>query len=300
MKIRQALLILIIIFLFAAALPVKIGKKVVAHQIVSSFHNLLKPLPSPSPSPSPSPLPPPSPSPSPSPSPLTFAEMQQLYGPCTITPTLMYHHIQDSETAKAANQSSLTVFPDVFQRQMQYLADHGYQPVTTQDLVNFFDAAVAPPTKSVLLTFDDAYGDFYTTAYPILRAFGFRTTVFVPTGLVNNPGYLSWDQVNEMKGSGLVSFGNHTWSHKNMFDDRETDTNEIVTADTQLTERGLNSPKVFAFPFGPASGLAQQILSEQGYSLAFTTVPGGILCRQQRLGLPRIRIGNADLSAYGF
>ena len=72
--------------------------------------------------------------------------------------------------------------------------------------------------------------------------------MFVPTGLVNNPGYLTWDQILSMNGS--ILFANHTWSHKNVEVSAATMQNEISTADTQLADHGLNNPKVFAYPYG--------------------------------------------------
>jgi peptidoglycan/xylan/chitin deacetylase (PgdA/CDA1 family) len=77
------------------------------------------------------------------------------------------------------------------------------------------------------------------------------------------------------------------------------DTKEITTADLQLTERGLDSPKVFAYPNGTVGKNAAAVVSQGGYALAFTTQHGSTLCKGQRLVLPRIRIGNAKLSAYG-
>ncbi len=241
----------------------------------------------------------PSPTPTPTPRPLTFAEMNVLYGPCTYLPTLMYHHIQDMEDAKTKNQQNLTVDTTIFREQMQYLKDKGYQTLSMADLVNFFDSGVPIPKKSVLITFDDAYDDFYLNVLPILREFGFGATVFTPSGLVNNPGYLSWDQISEAQGANIF-FANHTWSHKSMKSDGSIDEKEISTADIQLTERGLNNPKVFAYPYGLTSSVAEEILSKYGYKAAFTTKHGSALCLTQRFTLPRIRIGNGPLSSYGF
>lgn len=240
----------------------------------------------------------PSPTPTPTPKPLTFAEMNSLYGPCVVLPVLMYHHIQSREAATANKQTNLTVYTDVFASQMQYLKGKGYSVVSMTDLVNFFDSGVPVPAKSVMITFDDGYSDFYSDAYPILSGLSFHATVFVPTGLVQNPGYLSWGQISSM--NSLVLFANHTWSHKNVASRSTPMEKEIGTADTQLTEHGLNSPKVFAYPYGPESSPAENYLNSLGYKAAFTTQIGNILCKKQRLALPRVRIGNGSLSNYGF
>ncbi|KKR39562.1 MAG: hypothetical protein UT72_C0006G0021, partial [Candidatus Woesebacteria bacterium GW2011_GWB1_40_101] len=65
-------------------------------------------------------------------------------------------------------------------------------------------------------------------------------------------------------------------------------------------ERGLGSPKVFAYPYGGVSSVAERVLLKYAYKLAFSTRYGSILCKKQRFELPRIRIGNSPLSSYGF
>jgi peptidoglycan/xylan/chitin deacetylase (PgdA/CDA1 family) len=251
-----------------------------------------------SPAPSAIPIATPSPTATPTPKPLTLAEMNSLYGPCVNLPTLMYHHVQSKENAVAKKQTGLTVDTDIFKNQMQYLSDRGYKTVTMSELIGFFDSGAGIPKKSVLLTFDDGYHDFYTDAYPILSNFGFSSTMFVPTGLVENPDYLTWNEISGMTTS--VLFANHTWSHKSVVTQEGVMEKEILTADTQLGDRGLNIPKTFAYPYGPDSLSAENYLQKLGYKLAFTTKPGSILCKAKRLDLPRIRVGNLPMASYGF
>lgn len=245
-----------------------------------------------------SPTPAPTPTPTPTPKPLTFAEMNQLYGPCTRLPVIFYHHIADPDIAKAGGFSGLNVVPATFRAQMEYLKSKGYTTVSPAALINFFDAGTPVPGKAILVTFDDGYADFMTGALPVLRELGFRATMFLPTGLVNNPGYLTWGQVQEAAGSGIY-FANHTWSHKSVAVSRAVDEREITTAETQLVEHGLDPNKVFAYPYGTTADYADDILTSNGFKLAFTTKPGSTQCAKQRLTLPRIRIGGSPLSGYG-
>ncbi len=241
----------------------------------------------------------PTPSPSPTPKPLTFSQRNELYGPCIYAPTLMYHHVEDLTQAGKEGHAGLSVAPEMFHSQMQYLHEKGYTPAGMSELLSFFDSGGGLGKKPVLLTFDDGYNDFYLNAYPVLKEFGFKATLFLPTGLVENPGYLSWKQVSEISGSGLVLFANHTWSHHNVAYSKDVVQKEILTADTQLTEHGVNFTKVFAYPYGLPSHGAEDYLTQLGYGAAFTTTHGSALCKKQRLILPRIRIGNSSLSAYG-
>lgn len=232
--------------------------------------------------------------------PLTFSQMNAQFGPCTYLPTFMYHHIEDTNEARKFGRAGLAVSPSIFEAQMSYLATRGYHTTNVQDLVSFFEKDTAISPKSVLLSFDDGYDDFYTIAYPILKKYNFKSILFLPTGLVGNPGYLTWSQIDEMNASGLVLFANHTWSHKSMSASKVEVDMEILTADRELSEHTLNNPKVFAYPYGTVSNDAQAKLQNLGYKVAFTTHSGSVLCKKQALILPRVRIGNAPLASYGF
>ncbi len=236
---------------------------------------------------------------SPQPKPLTFAEMNQIYGPCAYVPVLFYHHVQTPEAAVAENSLSLTVDVAVFQEQMNYLQSQGYHPITMQQLIDFFDLGASLPSKPVILTIDDAYDDVFTDVFPILNTLGFPGTVFVPTGLINTPGYLTWSQAEEMRNYRSILLANHTVNHRAMTGSSTNDFPEIANADTQLAEHNLNHPKVFAYPYGPSTTNAINHLKELGYLLAFTTNPGQTMCKGQRLALPRTRVGAGSLSIYG-
>jgi peptidoglycan/xylan/chitin deacetylase (PgdA/CDA1 family) len=240
------------------------------------------------------------PTPVPSPRPLTFADLNSMYGPCTNLPVLFYHHIQNMDVAKAAGQQNLTVATDIFISQMHYLKDHGYITLATNSLTDFFDKGVPVPQTGVILTFDDGYTDFYVNVVPILRELGFKAVLALPTGLVGNPGYLTWDEISQAASSG-VEVINHTWSHANLAtNNKDLVQREVVTAEEQLMQRGYNANKALVYPYGGYNDYAVSFLQSKGYTLAFTTVLGSTLCKQHRLTLPRIRIGNANLSAYGF
>lgn len=79
----------------------------------------------------------------------------------------------------------------------------------------------------VAVTFDDAYENFYTRAWPLLREAGIPATLFVPVGWIEGTegppltashglGPVSWSQLREMVASGLVHVGSHSWSHRDL------------------------------------------------------------------------------------
>lgn len=183
-----------------------------------------------------------SPSATPTPRPLTLAEMNAKYESCAVVPTLMYHHINSIEAAIAGNYQWMNVPPDVFQSQMEYLINRGYTAITSAQLISFFDQNIPLPAKPVLITFDDGYAELVENVFPQINSRGLKVVVFLPTGLMDNPNYLNWNQI--AAAGSAIEFGNHTWSHRNSFGTETQINSEIGTADSQLTQHGLNSSKI--------------------------------------------------------
>ncbi len=218
---------------------------------------------------------------------------------CVLLPVLTYHHIQGMKEAGLKKQLGLTVSVDNFQKQIDYLKKRGYETVLPSEINRFFRGEGELPKKGIMITIDDAYIDSFEFAWPILKERGYKAVVFAPTGLLDNPDYLSWRQAEEMNQSGTVYFGNHTWSHAAASEDADKMEKEIGLGENQLKEKGMDGEKVFAYPFGKVTKTAGKILLANGYSLAFTTRRGKVLCNGQRMNLPRIQIGNGPMSRYG-
>lgn len=103
-------------------------------------------------------------------------------GFCNITPVLMYHHIQPLAEAKTLGHAGLTVDRDWFDQQVKYLSDNKYQFISVGELINSLQSG-------------QILGKSVNYAYPILQKNGAKASLFIPTGLLQNPGYLTWNQV---------------------------------------------------------------------------------------------------------
>ncbi len=80
---------------------------------------------------------------------------------------------------------------------------------------------------SCLLTFDDGYKDNYFIAFPLLKQYKAKATIFINTASIgHDPEYLNWNQIREMYKSGLVDFELHSHRHAAVF----MDTKVIRTA----------------------------------------------------------------------
>ncbi len=237
----------------------------------------------------------PTPSLTPTPTPIPLPD-PKVYGPCINVPVLLYHHVQPKEEAEAKGQKNISVNSDVFAEQMKYIAQKGYKTIFPDELLAGLEKGSLG--KSVLITFDDGYADFYTYAYPELVKNNLKATVFLSTGLMSAPDYLTWAQIGEM--TSLVDFENHTWSHKNLGSASEDLAKyEIGTAKTQLEDRGLGPVTSFAYPYGTEGAAAKGVLKDLGIKTAFTTIPGNYQCARLPYSFRRTRIGNISLSAYG-
>ena len=69
--------------------------------------------------------------------------------------------------------------PGDFQAQMDWLAANHYHPITIADLRAYFQSGSALPSRPVVLTFDDGYADFYSTAFPILDGHHFKAVAYI-------------------------------------------------------------------------------------------------------------------------
>jgi peptidoglycan/xylan/chitin deacetylase (PgdA/CDA1 family) len=224
-----------------------------------------------------------------------------LTGFCLRVPVLMYHHIQPEAAAKELGQTSLTVDSDIFDQQMAYLVASGYTPVWVSELVNALLTHSQLPGKPVVVTLDDGYADNDIYALPILQKYGIKANLMLATGLVGgNPDMLSWDQVNQLKGSGLIYFTNHTWSHYAISNGpQDKIESEIDTAAQQIQDHTGQTVNIFTYPYGEFNNNAIQTLQRKGYIGAFSEIPGQYQCDSFIMTLHRTRIGNAPLSAYG-
>jgi tetratricopeptide (TPR) repeat protein len=90
-------------------------------------------------------------------------------------PILLYHGVVE-------HPRTLQVSASNFESQMAALARSGYQPITLTELARMLDGKLPFPRRPILITFDDARADSFAFGDPILEKYGFKATMFVPTG----------------------------------------------------------------------------------------------------------------------
>lgn len=182
-------------------------------------------------------------------------------------PILTYHYIADNPNPKDKARDNLSVTPDKFEAQMQYLAQNGYTPVTLDTLFGIFNSQASVPGKPVVLTFDDGYIDFYTNAFPVLRRFGFHAVSFIPTGLIGGGYYMNWNQIKEIASSGLITFEGHTVSHSYLPSLSYVAVLKELTDSKNIIQANTGYPVNFiSYPGGSTNGTVQAAAKQAGYA----------------------------------
>lgn len=185
-------------------------------------------------------------------------------------PILVYHNVQPAADGSKIHRAELTMTPEAFAAQMQYLKDHGIAVISLAALVDALSGKGTVPQPAVVLTFDDGRVNQYQYAFPVLKRFGYTATFFPFTHAIgHNARYFNWDQLLEMKNAGMT-IGSHTNLHVRVdrIHDPATWHLEVEQSRTVL-EQHLGSPiDFFSYPFGALAPAGDSAVRHAGYTAA--------------------------------
>ena len=199
-------------------------------------------------------------------------------------PVLNYHKVDTLNHA-------LSVSPEEFEEQMEYLYKNDYTTITPDKLMAYLKYGKPLPDKPIVITFDDGYLDNYTNAYPIMRKYGFTATIFIVTNLVGHDSrFMNWDQVREMQQNGIV-FGSHTVNHISLTSlTKEQIIDELNQSRDEIARQLGKPPKYFAYPTGTYNAAIEDMVRSVGYKAAFTIQYGQVGADSDLYALERIPI----------
>ena len=209
-------------------------------------------------------------------------------------PILMYHYVSAPPEGADNYRVGLSVTPEQFRAQMQYIQANGYHPVTLDQVLFALLQGKALPPRPVALTFDDGYADMYTNAFPILQEFGFVGTFFVVTGWIDeqNPAYLTWEQARAMAQAGM-RIESHSKSHPDLSGKpRDYIVYEVLGSIESIEAHTGYRPRFFCYPAGKYDDNLVAMLPEFGIWGAVTTEPGTRHYSDKPYTLRRVRVSN--------
>ncbi len=176
---------------------------------------------------------------------------------------LMYHKVSTDKT------DYLTVSSSQLESHLQHIQDIGYQYITCQQLLDFYDKKKPLPPNPILLTFDDGYLNNLELAYPIIKKFNAQATIFIPSNFVEKTN--GWDNgddpimsVMQLKNLDPSVFERalHSHKHENYQKMSLQDIEKDIALNIAFFEKNnLPFTPVLAYPFGGRpSGKAFQTL----------------------------------------
>lgn len=178
-------------------------------------------------------------------------------------PVFMYHSIAEESYSE---DEGLFVKPDKFEEQIKYWSENGYTAIFATELLesNKFK-------NPVVITFDDGYKDNYDTAFPILKKYNMKATIFVVADSIGKEGYMNIEQLKEMSDSGIISIQSHTVNHVNLTElSVEELNNELIQSKQtieQITEKAVTA---LSYPYG-AYNKTVMAEAKKYYKVAFIT-----------------------------
>jgi peptidoglycan/xylan/chitin deacetylase (PgdA/CDA1 family) len=208
---------------------------------------------------------------------------------------LTYHSISEG-------RSPLQIAPGLFAEQMQWLHDN-VRVAPLAEAVGALTDGRPLPERTVVLTFDDGFCDFYTSAAPVLRRLNLPATIFVLTGLcgktnnwagqdaswISQHALLDWQQVAELAQQGF-QIGAHSISHPMLPAlSAEEAKHEIADSKAELQERTRQTVDFFAYPFGRWSPTVRAVVQEH-YRGACSTGAGVVQPDADPFALPRVDV----------
>ncbi len=221
-------------------------------------------------------------------------------------PVLMYHHV-------SPEPGLVTVSPETFEEQMAYLARKKYHALAADEFLEFLQGKRELKGRNVLITFDDGYLDNYVYAYPILKRYDLKATIFAITSLIgegaaraclgaakNLPAtpdhrtckaaiaegradevMLRWSEIQTMEASGAVEVHSHTHSHQRwneLYVDKnqrfEAVEKDLATSRATLKTRLGKESLHLCWPWGYFEAEYQALAAKLGFKAQYSTLRG--------------------------
>jgi peptidoglycan/xylan/chitin deacetylase (PgdA/CDA1 family) len=161
-------------------------------------------------------------------------------------PVFMYHHINHYAS------DLVTLTPEGFENHLRYLSERNLQTIFFDDLLEYLQGGRRFTRPAVALTFDDGHLDNWVYAFPLLKKYGVKATIFTVTSWMTEgaprdqwdpdgrqkqdlpripshreakemaaagdyEGGLRWEEARRMEASGLVDIQSHTHRHRDYF-----------------------------------------------------------------------------------
>lgn len=207
---------------------------------------------------------------------------------------LNYHRVRERNIwnrgveliTQSKELTTYSVYKDTFEAQMDKLIEEGAYFATPEELEEFRKKGEYPD-KCVWISFDDIDKSVYEVAFPILKERNIPFTLFVISSKVGDPNFnnlemATWDDLRDMRDSGLATFGSHTHDMHYLEDDKaiflDKSNYDEFEKDIKLSKKTIKEQlnidvNSIAYPFGETSDAVTEIARKSGFEYAYILSP---------------------------
>ena len=200
---------------------------------------------------------------------------------------------------------SMTVTTAVFASQLKYLSENGCTIVPLHDVVNFAAGHGELPPRAVAITADDGHRTVFSDMKPLVERYRIPVTLFIYPSAISNASYaMTWEQLAELKATGLFSVESHTYWHPNFhIEKRRLSAEEYrkfvdsqLNKSRQVLERRLGGHvTMLSWPFGIYDDELIAAATKSGYVAAFSIERRKVSRSDNVMALPRFIVTDGDI-----
>ncbi|MBF0567098.1 MAG: polysaccharide deacetylase family protein [Nitrospirae bacterium] len=218
--------------------------------------------------------------------------------PQTRIPVLLYHRLGPVVA------DSMTITTADFESHLKYLKRNGYTVIPLRELVDYYLGKVRQlPPRAVAIVADDGHKSVYTYMLPLVKQYHVAVTLFIYPSAISNASYaMTWNQLREIKETGLFDFQSHTYWHPNFKREKKrlAPKEYEKSVDMQLKKSKEKLEKelgvkvdMLAWPFGIYDDNLIAKATEAGYVAGFSIERRYTSSSDNVMALPRFLI-NAE------
>ena len=222
--------------------------------------------------------------PAPTPAPAAAKSAESSTGSVIV---LLYHQFKPAGV-KIPPAFQWTMHDDVFESEMKYIHDNGYNVIPMSQLLAFLRHEGTVPPKAVVITIDDGYKSAVVYAAPILKKYGYPWTFFIYPEFVTvaeGSGAVSWNDLLALQKEG-IDIESHSMTHPNLKSHHQKIKgvwhnlspdeyaawlkNETAGSKAVLEEHMGKKIICLAYPYGEYNKEVEQAAIDAGYEAIFT------------------------------
>ena len=181
---------------------------------------------------------------------------------------LVFHHVNPNHVDTPKTCQCTT---DSFVKIVEGIQEKGYSIISLDELQTVINQNSGK--KFAIITFDDVPNDMYEHAYPYLREKGIPFTAFITTSFIDQPGYLSTEQLQVLNEEPLCTIGAHTKTHP-LLRFNSDKLSEIAIGGDDLEQIIGKKIEYFAYPFGSLFSTDHNSIriANSRYKYSFSTI----------------------------